>query len=89
MRAWNQGSGRKEKLANKKGLKKHKRTFCLVRDHEALGQEVMPEGVGGRGGREGEDAFLAVAQEEMDGQASALVGRLAEKGRVESGGRSV
>ena len=62
------------------------RTFRLVRDDKALGQEVVTKGVGGRGGREGEDALLAVAQEEVDGQAPALAGSggggIAEKGWI-------
>jgi len=84
------GSGRTKDDERKMRLRKRKRkegtnhTFRLVRDDESLGQEVVPEGVGGRGGREGEDAFLAVTQEEMDGQAPALTGgagsRFAEKG---------
>ena len=46
-----------------------------MRDNESLGQEMVPKGVGGRGGREGKDAFWPVAQKEVDGQAPALAGR--------------
>lgn len=46
----------------------------MVRNDEPLGQEVVAKGVGGRGGRERQDALLSIAEEEMNGQAPALAG---------------